>query len=203
MIDAVDGDIYGVLFAYSASLREGYIIPFQDILENIADVTHASKIGLPSAKNLCGVSRVVRNGTSSGDTAFPYRMSAIQPYFNSRASTINVIQSSLDTCLSSRDDELPTTEHVTHEYLWEEESELDYFGDLMSTKGAVHGDLGTFEAFALILSKMIGTGIFTDPYAMFMLVGVKSIAFSIWVVGFIYTLTRYDLNLTHPSTGSC
>jgi hypothetical protein len=51
VIDAVDGDIYGVLFAYSASLREGYIILFQDILENIADVTHASKIGLPSAEN--------------------------------------------------------------------------------------------------------------------------------------------------------
>jgi hypothetical protein len=71
VIDAVDGDIYGVLFAYSASLREGYIILFQDILENIADVTHASKIGLPSAENPCGVSRVVRNGTSSGDTALP------------------------------------------------------------------------------------------------------------------------------------
>ena len=130
-------------------------------------------------------------------------MSAIQPYFNSRASTIKVTQSSADTCSSIRDDESTPSEHITHEYLWEEESEFDNFGDLISTRGAIHGDLGAFEAFALILSKMIGTGIFTDPHAMFMLVGVKSIAFSIWVVGFIYTLTRYDLNLTHPSTGSC
>jgi hypothetical protein len=47
----------------------------------------------------------------------------------------------------------------------------------MPTRGAGQGDLGTFDVFSSILNKMIGTGIFTAPHAVLMLVGVKSVAY--------------------------
>jgi hypothetical protein len=43
---------------------------------------------------------------------------------------------------------------------------------------------------ALIINKMIGTGIFTGPYTVLVSTQSKSIAMGLWAVGFGYTILR-------------
>lgn len=43
---------------------------------------------------------------------------------------------------------------------------------------------------ALIINKMIGTGIFTGPYTVLVSTQSKSIAMGLWTVGFGYTILR-------------
>lgn len=45
---------------------------------------------------------------------------------------------------------------------------------------------------ALIINKMIGSGIFTGPAIVLLNTRNKNIAIMLWVLGFIYTLLRYE-----------
>ncbi|KAF6513271.1 hypothetical protein HZS61_006596 [Fusarium oxysporum f. sp. conglutinans] len=48
--------------------------------------------------------------------------------------------------------------------------------------------LGFFDVFSLIVNKMIGTGIYTSPTAVFLLTGNKSLTLGLFAVGFLYCL---------------
>ncbi|KAF4475783.1 alcohol oxidase [Fusarium agapanthi] len=48
--------------------------------------------------------------------------------------------------------------------------------------------LGFFDVFSLIVNKMIGTGIYTSPTAVFLLTGNKSLTLGLFAVGFFYCL---------------
>ncbi|KAF5963889.1 alcohol oxidase [Fusarium bulbicola] len=48
--------------------------------------------------------------------------------------------------------------------------------------------LGFFDIFSLIVNKMIGTGIYTSPTAVFLLTGNKSLTLGLFAVGFFYCL---------------
>lgn len=43
---------------------------------------------------------------------------------------------------------------------------------------------------ALIINKMIGTGVFTGPYLVLSYTQNKAVAMTLWAVGFLYTLLR-------------
>lgn len=43
---------------------------------------------------------------------------------------------------------------------------------------------------ALIINKMIGTGVFTGPYTVLMSTRSKSVSMGLWAVGFVYTILR-------------
>lgn len=43
---------------------------------------------------------------------------------------------------------------------------------------------------ALIINKMIGTGIFTGPYAVLLNTQNKTVAMVMWAFGFLYTILR-------------
>jgi hypothetical protein len=51
--------------------------------------------------------------------------------------------------------------------------------------------LGFFDVFSLIVNKMIGTGIYTSPTAVFLLTGNKSLTLGLFAVGFLYCLMRF------------
>ena len=51
--------------------------------------------------------------------------------------------------------------------------------------------LGSFDVFALIVNKMIGTGIYTAPTTVLLLTGDKQLSLGLWGVGFVYTIMRY------------
>jgi hypothetical protein len=51
-------------------------------------------------------------------------------------------------------------------------------------------DLGILDVAALIINKMIGTGIFTTPGIVLQATGNKNIALSMWVVGGVWTFLR-------------
>jgi hypothetical protein len=153
LIDAYDGDIYGVLFACSASLNEGYIVPFHLVLDSIMTITNASKIALPS--------RSVAEG-------------AIIIYTNSSLHVVDVKSYSQKRQYQNFQESAHTSSGV-------EEDKTSY--------------LSTFDISCLIINKMVGTGVFTAPQAVFLLVGAKTVAFILWILGFIFTLIRYVLNL--------
>lgn len=52
------------------------------------------------------------------------------------------------------------------------------------------GALQTFDVFALIVNKMIGTGIFSAPATVFMLTGRKWLTLMLFAIGFVYSLLR-------------
>ena len=52
------------------------------------------------------------------------------------------------------------------------------------------GALSAFDIFALIVNKMVGTGIYTTPAAVFLLTGNKSLTLGLFAVGFVYSLVR-------------
>lgn len=58
--------------------------------------------------------------------------------------------------------------------------------------------LGVFDVFSLIVNKMIGTGIYTSPTAVFLLTGNKSLTLGLFVVGFLYCLMRFVLSDLRP-----
>lgn len=51
--------------------------------------------------------------------------------------------------------------------------------------------LGTLDVAALILNKMVGTGIFTTPGTILSLTKSKQLSIGLWAVGGLYTLLRY------------
>jgi hypothetical protein len=51
--------------------------------------------------------------------------------------------------------------------------------------------LGSFDVFALIVNKMIGTGIYTAPSTVLLYTGSKQLSLGLWGVGFFYTIMRY------------
>ncbi|KAL9561694.1 hypothetical protein ACKAV7_014250 [Fusarium commune] len=55
--------------------------------------------------------------------------------------------------------------------------------------------LGFFDVFSLIVNKMIGTGIYTSPTAVFLLTGNKSLTLGLFAVGFLYCLVSTAIYL--------
>lgn len=53
-------------------------------------------------------------------------------------------------------------------------------------------DQTELDVAALIVNKMIGTGIFTGPSSVLLYTHNKSVAIGLWVLGFSYTLLRYS-----------
>jgi hypothetical protein len=51
-------------------------------------------------------------------------------------------------------------------------------------------ELTWWDVSALIINKMIGTGIFTGPPTVLMYTGRKDTALYMWAAGFVYTLVR-------------
>lgn len=64
------------------------------------------------------------------------------------------------------------------------------------------GELGTFDVFALIVNKMIGTGIFSAPATVFLLTGRKDVTLGLFVVGWAYSLARSLVLLSWTQTRS-
>ncbi|KAF4968332.1 hypothetical protein FSARC_4278 [Fusarium sarcochroum] len=62
---------------------------------------------------------------------------------------------------------------------------------------ASHGALDTFDVFALIVNKMIGTGIYTTPAAVYLMTGSKTVTMGLFVVGFAYTIFSMVLYLDY------
>ena len=54
-----------------------------------------------------------------------------------------------------------------------------------------HRKLTWWDVAALIINKMIGTGIFSGPPTVLLYTGKKSTALWLWAAGFVYTLIRY------------
>lgn len=52
--------------------------------------------------------------------------------------------------------------------------------------------LGTWDVAALIMNKIIGTGIFTAPGLILSLTGSKTVSIILWIVGGAYSMMRYD-----------
>ncbi|KAL2679321.1 hypothetical protein Neosp_010093 [[Neocosmospora] mangrovei] len=52
------------------------------------------------------------------------------------------------------------------------------------------GPLRTFDVFALIVNKMVGTGIYTAPASVFLITGNKSLTLGLFGIGFLYSLVR-------------
>ncbi|KAK1990931.1 hypothetical protein LX36DRAFT_716433 [Colletotrichum falcatum] len=50
--------------------------------------------------------------------------------------------------------------------------------------------LGRADVAALIINKMIGTGIFAGPYTVLINSPSKSVAMGLWVLGLCYTVSR-------------
>ena len=59
------------------------------------------------------------------------------------------------------------------------------------------GALQTFDVFALIVNKMIGTGIYSAPATIFMLTGRKWLTLVLFFVGFIHAVLRYVIGPSH------
>lgn len=52
------------------------------------------------------------------------------------------------------------------------------------------GALGSFDVFALIVNKMVGTGIYTAPATVFLMTGNKNLTLVLFILGFAYSLMR-------------
>ncbi|KAM6530406.1 hypothetical protein FALCPG4_008533 [Fusarium falciforme] len=58
-----------------------------------------------------------------------------------------------------------------------------------------HGPLRTFDVFALIVNKMVGTGIYTAPASVFLMTGNKSLTLGLFGIGFLYSLVSMIIYL--------
>ncbi|RSL89325.1 hypothetical protein CEP51_001272 [Fusarium floridanum] len=58
-----------------------------------------------------------------------------------------------------------------------------------------HGPLRTFDVFALIVNKMVGTGIYTTPASVFLMTGNKILTLSLFGLGFLYSLVSMMIYL--------
>ena len=63
-------------------------------------------------------------------------------------------------------------------------------GDGWTEDRSVGRHIGTLGVAALIMNKMIGTGIFTTPGTILFLTGSKSISIVLWIIGGIYSMLR-------------
>jgi amino acid transporter len=65
--------------------------------------------------------------------------------------------------------------------------------------------LGSYDVFALIVNKMIGTGIYTAPSTVLLYTGSKQLSLGLWGVGFFYTIMSTFIYLDYaavfPYTG--
>ncbi|KAK3369226.1 amino acid permease-domain-containing protein [Lasiosphaeria ovina] len=61
------------------------------------------------------------------------------------------------------------------------------------------GALETFDVFALIVNKMIGTGIYSAPATIFMLTGRKWLTLVLFFIGFIHSLLSTTMYLDYAS----
>lgn len=59
--------------------------------------------------------------------------------------------------------------------------------------------LGTFDVFALIVNKMIGTGIYTAPTTVYLMTGSKSLTLGLFGIGFLYCLVRLVFSPCSPA----
>ncbi|WZH47078.1 High-affinity methionine permease [Fusarium acuminatum] len=59
--------------------------------------------------------------------------------------------------------------------------------------------LGTFDVFALIVNKMIGTGIYTAPTTVYLMTGSKSLTLGLFGVGFLYCLMSTAIYLQYAA----
>ncbi|CAK4033312.1 high-affinity methionine permease [Lecanosticta acicola] len=68
-----------------------------------------------------------------------------------------------------------------------------------------HRNLEWWDVAALIINKMVGTGIFTGPFATMYYTRSKALTMAFWVIGFLYTLLSMCLYLEYardlPYTG--
>jgi hypothetical protein len=173
-VDAEDGDVYGVLFASSASLNQAYIIPFADILEDILRVTKALIITLPTSHGLSQTPLPVRQGTYWEDSFSPSPARIDLP--NDPVRSLFCENNQL-----LRDSHSP--EGIVGGKTWSAGSESSGFGKIPT--------LTRWDVFSLIVNKMIGTGIFSTPPIVYSLVGHKVTALTVWIVGFAYTCIRF------------
>ncbi|RSL49591.1 hypothetical protein CEP54_012362 [Fusarium duplospermum] len=58
-----------------------------------------------------------------------------------------------------------------------------------------YGPLRTFDVFALIVNKMVGTGIYTAPASVFLMTGSKSLTLGLFVIGFVYSVVSMIIYL--------
>ncbi|RSM09304.1 hypothetical protein CEP52_004155 [Fusarium oligoseptatum] len=58
-----------------------------------------------------------------------------------------------------------------------------------------HGPLRTFDVFALIVNKMVGTGIYTAPASVFLMTGNKILTLALFGGGFLYSLVSMMIYL--------
>lgn len=69
----------------------------------------------------------------------------------------------------------------------------------------IKGALATFDVFALIVNKMIGTGVYSAPATVFLLTGSKDLTLGLFGIGFVYTLASTVMYLDYaealPYTG--
>lgn len=64
--------------------------------------------------------------------------------------------------------------------------------DQPPTHTLIAGPLITFDIFALVVNKMVGTGIYTTPPLVLALTGDWRIAIGLWAAGFVYTIIRSE-----------
>jgi len=70
---------------------------------------------------------------------------------------------------------MATKHHFTREHLFSEDTELKR-------------QLGLTESFSIVISRIIGSGIFRTPAPIMMLVGAVSLFYGVWILGGIATL---------------
>lgn len=58
-------------------------------------------------------------------------------------------------------------------------------------------DLSMVDVAALIINKMIGTGIFTTPGLVLNLTGNKNVSIALWLVGGVWSFLRYWVSISH------
>jgi hypothetical protein len=72
----------------------------------------------------------------------------------------------------------------------DDEVQRDPLQDVRGVKVAFNRKLTWWDVSALIINKMIGTGIFTGPPTILLYTGNKTTALCLWAGGFAYTLIR-------------
>ncbi|KAM5349432.1 hypothetical protein ACJ41O_005937 [Fusarium nematophilum] len=76
---------------------------------------------------------------------------------------------------------------------FKEQESLDEPRYDVSSRGA----LGRFDVFALIVNKMVGTGIYTAPATVFLMTGRKILTLFLFFIGFLYTLVSMIIYLDY------
>ncbi|RSM09322.1 hypothetical protein CEP52_004215 [Fusarium oligoseptatum] len=59
----------------------------------------------------------------------------------------------------------------------------------------LNGPLRTFDVIALIVNKMVGTGIYTAPATVFLMTGNKAVTLTLFFVGFLYSVVSMVIYL--------